>query len=374
MGKLLTRKTMVVLLGISLLGAIAWWQHRPLLAKYYVRQLVQASEANRESWATQVIGLDTAAVSPLLGWLDIADKLQSENLECALVGLARRWGADETRSQQLLEQLSERFESWATPAKNSVLQVPIVLLIKAPGSQAPSPTVTRLAGELLTMAMKDEGLRVATLHLAAALVTSVPHGQWLDTCRNLALKGLAAPAADTRVAALELILRPPLRQENDLLTKVVPLLKDPVAQVRKTALLAVGQAPAVISDEDLLPLLHDPDDEVQNLCELALRSRGLQENHILLARYISDERPTARLRVLQLLRDTHDLEPGVWLRRLCQDPAPAVRAAAIRAAVSQSQVDLGPCLSDMALKDSSLTVRQLAAHYLHHAQVSDPRP
>ncbi len=137
--------------------------------------------------------------------------------------------------------------------------------------------------------------------------------------------------------------------------------------MRKNALLALGSAPAVLSDEDLLPLLHDPDDEVQNLCELALRSRGLQENHILLARYISDARPAARLRVVELLRETHDLEPGVWLRRLCQDPAPAVRAAAIRAAVSQSQVDMRACLTDMAEEDPSLTVRQLAAHYLQHS-------
>ncbi len=133
--------------------------------------------------------------------------------------------------------------------------------------------------------------------------------------------------------------------------------------------IALGPAPELVSDDELLPLLHDPDEDVQNLCELALRSRGLQENHIVLARLISDTRPTARLQVLQHLRDATDLEPGVWLRRLCQGPEPAVRAAGIRAASAQSEVDLRSCLQEMAEQDPSPTVKQLAQIYL-----ARPRP
>ena len=53
----------------------------------------------------------------------------------------------------------------------------------------------------------------------------------------------------------------------------------------------------------------------------ALRSRGLQDNHILLARLISDRDPSARLLVLDRLHQSPDLEPGVWLQRLSSDPA-----------------------------------------------------
>ena len=361
------RTRIVIAIALALLGGIAWWQHQPLLAKYYVSQLAHADEAHRESWATSVIALDDAAVPALLAALDKGDQQTCDNLEFALVGLARKWGVDDPRAQGLLEQLSDRFPSWPASAKNCTLRITAALFAQAPKGQTP-PTSTRLAGNLLTLALNDDALRVGALHLAAELVTNVPHGQWLDTCRGLAEKSLAARTPEIRVAALQLILRPPLRQDAELLAKVVPLLKDPVPKVRKTALLAVSTAPAVVSDEELLPLLHDPDEEVRNLCELALRSRGLGENHILLARYISDDRPTARLRVLQLLRETHDLEPGVWLRRLCQDPAPAVRAAAIRAAAGQSGVDLTGCLTDMARQDPSLTVRQLAAHYLNNGR------
>jgi hypothetical protein len=360
------RKKLVVALTIlGLLAGAAWWQRKPFLAKYYVQQLGQADEANRDGWVAGVIGLEEAALPALLKALENADKRTCDNLEFALVGLVRGWGPADPRSQMLLEQLAVRFDSLNGYAKISVLQIPIALLQKNPEKKTLPPALTRLAGEMLTVAAKSKELRVSALRLAGALVEGVPHGQWLDLCRGLALQGLAATDADTRVAAIQLILRPPLRQETDVLARVVPLLKDSAVQVRKTALVALSPAADLVSDDDLLPLLHDPDEEVQNLCELALRSRGLQESHILLARLISDDRPAARLQVLQHLGDATDLEPGVWLRRLCQDPAPAVRAAAVRAAVAQSQVDLRTCLHEMAQQDPSPTVRQLAGHYLN---------
>jgi HEAT repeats len=366
---MLTRKNLVVALAIlGLLGGIAWWQRKPLLARHYVQRLGQADEANRESWAASVIALDEAVVPSLLAALESADNKTCANLEFALVGLVRNWGPDDARSQALLEQVALHFGSLNEGAKNSVLQIPIVLLNKTPEKRNLPPLVTRLAGDLLSAAAEAKGLRVSVLRLAGALVEQVPHGQWLDLCRELAVKGLGASDVEARVAAIQLVLRPALRQENDLLAKVVPLLKDSVPSVRKTALLALGPAKDLISDDDLLPLLHDADDEVQNLCELALRSRGLQENHILLARLISDEQPSARLQVLEHLREATDLEPGVWLQLLCHDSSPAVRAAAVRAVASQPQVDLRNCLHEMAQQDPSPTVRQLAGHYLNRSR------
>src|SRR5262249_25530542 len=111
-------------------------------------------------------------------------------------------------------------------------------------------------------------------------------------------------------------------------------------------------------------LLHNEDPEVSRLCETALRSRGLQDNHLMLARLISDDRPAARLEVLQHLGQARDLDPAVWLRRMGQESAPAGRAAAIRAASQQPQADLLDHVRDMAQNDPSPTIRQLAGHYL----------
>src|SRR5262249_46453454 len=144
---------------------------------------------------------------------------------------------------------------------------------------------------------------------------------------------------------------------------------DPDPEVRRAAVLALGSAQNVIGDDDLLPLLHDPDAQVQQLCEVALRSRGLQEEHLECARLISDPSPTARLQLLQRLRHATDLDVGVWLRRLSQDSSSAVRAAAVRAASQLAQLGLRDRLLEMSQQDPSPTVRQLAGHYLQRTRL-----
>jgi hypothetical protein len=120
----------------------------------------------------------------------------------------------------------------------------------------------------------------------------------------------------------------------------------------------------VIGDDVLFYWLNDPDADVRTLCEMALRGRGLQENHIRLAKLMSDRRPVVRLQVIEGLRDNPDLDPGAWLRQLSHDPVPAVRAAAAREATYQSQVDLRERIEQMAQNDPSPTVQQVARYYL----------
>jgi hypothetical protein len=81
---------------------------------------------------------------------------------------------------------------------------------------------------------------------------------------------------------------------------------------------------------------------------------------------MTDARPEIRLQVLEHLGPAADLAPGVWLRRLSHDPAPAVRAAALRALAEQPQLGLRDRLEQMAQNDPSPTVQQLASHYLRH--------
>jgi hypothetical protein len=69
------------------------------------------------------------------------------------------------------------------------------------------------------------------------------------------------------------------------------------------------------------------------------------------------------------LFQTEDLPLGIWLRRLSLDPAPAVRAAAVRAAHFQTQADLRDRMAEMAREDPSPTVRQLAGYYLSRPPV-----
>jgi hypothetical protein len=123
-------------------------------------------------------------------------------------------------------------------------------------------------------------------------------------------------------------------------------------------------AERVIGEDDLLPLLHDPDADVRRLCEAALRGRQLLPEHIRLGRLLTDPNPVVRLQVLDDLDKTPDLDPGVWLRRLSHDPSPAVRVAAVRAMSRQTLIDLSDRIDQMARSDPSPSVCQLAQFYL----------
>jgi hypothetical protein len=160
-----------------------------------------------------------------------------------------------------------------------------------------------------------------------------------------------------------LTLHPAVRTDRQLLQEVLPLVRDPSPAVRRVALLSVGSEEELISEDDLLPLLHDPDDEVKRLCEAALRGRGLRETHIRLGRLLTDARAKVRLDVLQHLHEADDLHPDVWLQRLSQDRAAAVRAGAIRYAFDAS-INLGDRLGQMATSDPDGTVREHARDLL----------
>jgi hypothetical protein len=182
--------------------------------------------------------------------------------------------------------------------------------------------------------------------------------------RKLIDEGLAADDGECRVRAIHLTMHAALRQEAGLLKRVVGLLRDPRAEVRRAAVLAVGLSEEAISVDDLLPLLHDADAMVCRLCEAALRKRGLEERHLRLGWLVSAPRAEDRLGVLRHLEAAADLDPGVWLRRLTQDPDAAVRFAAMAAAAANRQVDLSDRLRQMRDSDPSPTVRQWAPYFL----------
>src|SRR5262249_26046743 len=150
----------------------------------------------------------------------------------------------------------------------------------APGTRNVDATPLTLAAvtRLLTEAARqpDAEVHARALALVAVLVGQVTSEDVQTGVRELTRACLRDERAANRVQAVRLALRP----ELDLLESVVPLLNDPVPEVRRTAMLAVGPAEEVIRTDALLRWLHDPDADVRKLCEKALRSRGLQEEHL----------------------------------------------------------------------------------------------
>jgi HEAT repeat protein len=213
--------------------------------------------------------------------------------------------------------------------------------------------------------MKAAAVPASDVHALALAAAEVLIGQ-LDTSpessppiRELVRACYQDLDKANRLKALHLSRRPSLELTN----AAVVLLNDPDADVRAGAMLTVGTSDTAICTDDLLHWLHDPDPEVRRLCEKALRTRGLPDAHLRLGRIVSDAHAESRLQVFELLKETSDLDEGVWLRRLSHDASPAVRAAAVRAAGEQGLMSLSDRLQQMSQNDPSPTVRQLAQFY-----------
>jgi HEAT repeat protein len=243
-----------------------------------------------------------------------------------------------------------------------------------PSSQ-PSPAAAAFGGRMLSLASaaSDSTVRTSALDIAAALLAVLPTVDALAECRALAKACLKDADAHNRTRAVHLALYPML----EILADVAPLVRDPDADVRRAAILAIGNSRAAISDERLATALHDTDAEVRRLCERALLGRGLSRHHIHLARLITDSRPATRLQVLFYLRDDSDLDLAVWLRLLTQDPAESVRLAAVRAAAEFAVIELHERLEEMATSDPNPTVNVWAKYYsnsLKQRQASNAAP
>jgi hypothetical protein len=357
------KKTWLIVVVLVTLTGVAWWQRQPVLAWYYVRQLSNANQENREAYTKKVTELDEAALPHLLDGMQNSDAIVCGNLQHALGLLTRKWGIEDSRSQSLLARLNTRFDSFSLAGQEKVVLL-LAGVLQQNGPKPLPPSLTKNVSEILLSADKKIELRGASLLLAAEFVDCVQPGQWVEPCRGMAERGLKDERGNTRVAALQLLRREPMRKSKDLMEKTVPLLRDPEAAVRRAALVVLASESELVREEAFLPLLHDDDDQVQYLCEMALRKRGLRDDDIKLARMISDKNPLIRMRVLPYFHEMPDLNLGEWLRQLSQDPEPAVRAAAVRAVADHPQIDLSQRLREMAERDPSPAVRQNARYYL----------
>jgi hypothetical protein len=352
---------------VLLLAGGLWLAREPLLTWYYLRGLAQADDGERDRWAERVAGLDGTAVPQLLDLL-AGDDRACAGARAALGALVRRWGADDARGADLARQLSDGFARMSPAGQREVLQFEVGWL-RAEDGPAPSADVARaLARELPEAAHGDGDVHGAALDLAAALLERPDCAESLGPCRELALACFGDAAAENRSRAAQLALRPGM----DLQQQTLPLLRDADPEVRRLAMIAVGPTPNVLSTDDLLHWLHDPDADVRRLCEAALAARRVPPEHIRLGRMLTDPDHHVRLNVLDELHSpqAREIDPGIWLRYLTHDPMPSVRFAAARAAVERryaTPVDLRDRLEEMSHSDPSITVRQLTAFELSQA-------
>jgi hypothetical protein len=354
-------------------GAGGFWLWRDkLLSWYYLRGLSHAEEGERAVWLERVASLGSAAVPGLVKQLGGHDERACANACAALDRISLDWTPEDTHWSELTTRLSTEFGGFSRVGRCGALELATTWLrlagrgqkstTECGASRVPATAIVQYGANLVEQGSRqsDSEVRGSALEVAGALMAEQNWAGGLGPCRDLARACLHDSEAKNRARAVQLALC----QGIDLLDEVIPLLRDPAAEVRRAVVLAVGGSRKVISDEELALALHDPDVEVRRLCERALRGRGLTEKHIFLARLVTDRRPSIRLRVLYHLHEDSGLDVGLWLRLLSQDPADEVRLAAIRAAVEQGVIELKERMEQMCLDDPSPTVRQWSRNYL----------
>jgi hypothetical protein len=295
------------------------WQRERLWIWYCAERLERAADDRRGAWADRLAAAGEPAVPTLLGFFGHDDPGVCAAARAGVERLIADWPADDPRRLAFARRFADAEPRFSTPGRSAALDL--------------LPAVLACGDE--DVAKKAKGM-VAT----AAKSESV----------------------DLRIQAVATALRP----DVDALDEIVPLLKDPEAEVRRAAVLALAPvrdgATAVVTDEELLHCLHDRDPEVRRLCEMGLRSRGRSPRDIYLGRRYTAPDSAERQKLLLDLSDEEGLDVTVWLERLTHDPDPAVRAGAVRVAVER-RADLRDRLEQMSRSDPDGTVRRITDYY-----------
>jgi hypothetical protein len=301
----------VLLVGFGVAG---WVCRADLKARYYTHKLLTAADGDVAAWVAQADGWGDRVPERLLDCLTGQDATACNRAGAALARL---------QSPVVAGLLAERFSRLSTAGQQ------------------------------------------AAIECATALVCS-QQAEAIAACRQIVRSALQHADAAVRLNGAALALRPEIGQAELL----APLLKDPSSEVRRMAIAAVGPSRSLIADDDLLNWLHDPDADVRRMTDAALRGRGLRAADVRLGRLLTDPRPTARLDLLVQLSSDTEINLSVWLKRLSEDPSPAVRAATVRLIHERQVFQLTDRLAIMSTSDPEMTVRQTAVFYFGKLQPS----
>lgn len=290
------------------MAAGAWLQRDWLTARYVTYRLANAADADVAPWIDQAAAASPLVESRIWEMLGSADATACLRAEAVL---ERRYEND--RRGELIARLTAERERLSPAAQAWALEM-------AASGNAVNPA--------------------ATLPLIQL--------------------GLRHEAGKARACAIQLASHTGQSDEP----RIAALINDPDPEVRQSVILALGAHRNALSDDDLLPRLHDEDRTVQRLARTALLSRGLTEQQVRMGKLLTDPQPASRLQLVTMLRDDDELDLSQWLRRLSRDPSPAVRAAAVRTAAELQVFQLADRIAEMVASDPDAAVRPIALFHL----------
>jgi hypothetical protein len=180
---------------------------------------------------------------------------------------------------------------------------------------------------------------------------------WKEGLHNLVLRQLKAAEPSVRIAAIDCLGKLAIDSAS---APALAGLSDPEPQVRLRTVRAFAARRSVLSEEAMLPLLHDRVSEIAEYAEGVMKLRGLTDDQIVLARLISHPRADMRASSIPLLLKRSDIDPEVWLLFLTNDANETVRLQAVQACRGRVSPEVRHRLREMAAADDSAAIRDLA--------------
>lgn len=174
---------------------------------------------------------------------------------------------------------------------------------------------------------------------------------------ELTVERLGDKEAVVRMAAVACLGMLPI---DDKAAPAIAGLKDPEFSVRFQTLTSFAGRPVLMTEESILPLLHDPVPDLQGLVQRVLEARGLSADLIGLGRMVTHERAEMRASAITLLEGHEDIDPVVWLLRLSEDPDAGVRLKAVKAFEGKITPEVTQRLREIVAADDSAEVRAAA--------------
>ena len=222
----------VALVPLLLFGGVAYLERTALLSWYDVRGLAKSDESSQAVWVERVAGLGEEAVPGLLNCMADADPKVCRNAHAGLARLSQQWGIGDARTVALAMHCGRDFKHFSAAGQQNILDLCADWFRSANADTPPAQGLLAACVRFLTEAAEatDIGTQERALELCAVLLEQPQGTEALSAGRELVRTCLASTAAGNRVHAVQIALHPGM----DLLDQVVPLLNDPVAEVRRS--------------------------------------------------------------------------------------------------------------------------------------------
>lgn len=230
---------------------------------------------------------------------------------------------------------------------------------------------------------RDPAVRAAALEVVGRFWSWLPGramfrveertlGLWKESLYQATLRDLSAPDPGTRAAAVSALAA--LMIDSAAQPAAAYVADRTSAEVRKKALLGFAQRPTLLTDDMILPRLHDDDKLVALVAEQVLKARGLTPDQIALGRLVFHPDAVERGSVVAKLAGRTDIDPVLWLVHLSRDPVADVRARAATALAHQDAPEARARLEELAAADRSPRVQDVARRLLQDADATVSLP